>query len=168
MIKSKAVTPLFVSAILFGTVACGDSSASGGAGGTTTSSVTATTGAGSTTSSKSSSGTAGSTTTTTTTTTTTSTGGGGPVLTVNNTSQWCTVKVTVGNGAPVTFTATTMDFNAASGTTVTLNAVPIPPFLAAKWTGVTTMNGPDATYVMTGAATQSVTACCPLPNGTGC
>jgi hypothetical protein len=49
-----------------------------------------------------------------------------------------------------------------------LNAVPNPSFLPVKWTGVTTMNGANATYVMTSAAMQSLTACCPLSNGSGC
>jgi hypothetical protein len=92
----------------------------------------------------------------------------GPELTVNNTISWCTVTVTVPPAAAVMFGSSSMTFNAASGTTIALHAEPKPSFLAVKWTGVTTMNGADATYVMTSAATQSVTACCPLSNGTGC
>ncbi len=92
----------------------------------------------------------------------------GPELTVNNTLSWCTVTVTVPPSAGVMFGSSSMTFNAASGTTVTLHAEPKPSFLAVKWTGVTTMNGADATYVMTSGAMQSVTACCPLSNGTGC
>lgn len=92
-----------------------------------------------------------------------------PTLTINNTSGWCTVTVTVGNGAPNMFSTATPDIvMAPAGTTVTLNATPHAGFTTVKWTGVTTMSGADATYVMTSGATQTVTACCPFTNGTGC
>jgi hypothetical protein len=91
-----------------------------------------------------------------------------PMLTVNNTLGWCTVTVTVGNDAPVMFSSATHTFTGMSGTMVQLHAVPNPGFIQVKWTGVTTMNGADATYTMTGAGTQSVTACCPFPDGSGC
>jgi hypothetical protein len=95
-------------------------------------------------------------------------GGGLETLTVNNTLSWCTVIVTIGNGTPTTFTDASKMFMAAAGTTVNLQADPLPGFIAVKWTGVSTMNGDKATYVVTGSATQSVTACCPHTNGTGC
>jgi hypothetical protein len=94
----------------------------------------------------------------------------GPKLTVNNTLAWCDVTVTVGSAAPDEFTTSGKTYAAASGTTVAIHAVPIPPFGPVRWYNVTTMSGADATYVMTNAASQSVTACCPdsaLPNG-GC
>lgn len=91
-----------------------------------------------------------------------------PKLTVNNTLSWCDVTVTVGTATAVMFANATHDFNGAASTSITLHATPHPTFLAVVWTGVTTMNGADATYVMTAAATQTVTACCPLSNGTGC
>jgi hypothetical protein len=91
-----------------------------------------------------------------------------PNLTVNNTLAWCDVTVTVGSAAPVTFGTASKSFPAAASTTVTLHATPHPTFLPVVWTGVTTMNGADATYVMTATATQSVTACCPLSDGSGC
>jgi hypothetical protein len=95
-------------------------------------------------------------------------GGALETLTVNNTLSWCKVGVTVGSGTPMTFTSASMSFMAGAGTTVNLQADPLPGFIAVKWTGVSTMNGNKATYVMTGAATQSVTACCPHTDGTGC
>ena len=91
-----------------------------------------------------------------------------PALTVNNTLAWCTVTVNTGSGTPTTFSSASHVFQVASGTTVMLHAVPNPTFKPVVWTGVTTMNGADATYVMTGAATQMVTACCPLSDGSGC
>ncbi|HEY2743378.1 MAG TPA: hypothetical protein VGL86_02090 [Polyangia bacterium] len=94
--------------------------------------------------------------------------GGGPTLVVFNTINWCTVTVTIGSGAPTTFTDAMKSFMAADGTTITLQADPIPTFKPVKWTGVTTMNGDMATYIMTGAAMQSLTACCAEPNGSGC
>jgi hypothetical protein len=93
---------------------------------------------------------------------------GGASLVVNNTLDWCTVTVTVGSGTPTTFTSASMTFNAAAGTTVTIKADPLATFMPVKWTGVTTMSGDTATYVMTSAASQSVTACCAESNGTGC
>ena len=92
----------------------------------------------------------------------------GPTLTVNNTFGWCTVTVTVGSAAPVMFATASKAFSAASGTTVTLSATPNPTFKPVVWTGTTTMSGTSATYLMTGAATQTVTACCPTMAGTGC
>lgn len=92
----------------------------------------------------------------------------GPELTVNNTISWCTVSVTVPPAALVMFGSASMTFNAPAGTTITLHADAKPGFKDVKWTGVTTMNGKDATYVMTSAATQSVTACCALSDGSGC
>ena len=89
-------------------------------------------------------------------------------LTVDNTLSWCSVTVTVGNASPVTFTNASHAFQAAAGTTVNLTATPLPSFLPVKWTGTTTMNGSSATYVMTSAASQTVTACCPESNGSGC
>lgn len=95
-------------------------------------------------------------------------GGGQASLTVNNTLSWCTVIVTI-NGTPTTFTDATKSFTAAAGTTVSLQADPLPGFFAVKWTGVATMTGNKATYVMSGAASQSVTACCPTSAaGAGC
>jgi hypothetical protein len=91
-----------------------------------------------------------------------------PTLTVNNTLDWCTVTVTIGAGAPTMFSGASQQFMAAAGTTVTLHAVPNPGFKPVKWTGTTTMNGADATYVMTSADMQSVTACCALSDGSGC
>jgi hypothetical protein len=97
-------------------------------------------------------------------------GGGGPSLVVNNTLDWCQVTVTIGSGAPATFTSASMSFSAPAGTTINLNAIPVPGsnFKPVKWTGVTTMNGAMATYTMTGAASQSITACCALADGSGC
>lgn len=89
-------------------------------------------------------------------------------LTVNNTLSWCTVTVTIGSGTPTSFTDAARNFMAAAGTTINLQADPVPGFIAVKWTGVTTMSGDKATYVMTAAPTQMVTACCPHTNGTGC
>jgi hypothetical protein len=94
--------------------------------------------------------------------------GSTPTLTVNNTDGWCTVTVTVGSGTPMMFSTATDTVMAAAGTTITLSATPNPGFTTVKWTGVTTMSGPNATYVMTSAAAQSITACCPFTNGTGC
>jgi hypothetical protein len=91
-----------------------------------------------------------------------------PTLTVDNTLAWCTVTVTLPGQTAVTFSGASMSFMAASGATVMLHAVPNPTFMPVKWTGTTTMAGADATYVMTGAAAQSVTACCALSTGTGC
>jgi hypothetical protein len=91
-----------------------------------------------------------------------------PKLTVDNTLSWCDVTVTVGTSAPITFSNASDNFSAAASTTVALHATPHPTFLPVVWTGVTTMNGADATYVMTATPAQSVTACCPLSNGTGC
>jgi hypothetical protein len=96
-------------------------------------------------------------------------GGALETLTVNNTLSWCTVIVTVGNGTPATFTSASMSFMAGAGTMVSLQADPRPGFFPVKWTGVSTMTGNKATYVMTGAATQAVTACCPTSAaGGGC
>jgi hypothetical protein len=92
-----------------------------------------------------------------------------PTLTVNNTLSWCTVTVTIGSGSPTMFTDASRTFMAASGTTVNLQADPLPGFFAVKWTGTTTMNGDKATYVMSSSATQAVTACCPTSAaGSGC
>jgi hypothetical protein len=91
-----------------------------------------------------------------------------PSLTVDNTLSWCTVTVTIGSGTPATFTSSTMSFKAAAGTVVNLKADPLATFMPVKWTGVTTMSGDMATYTMTSAATQTVTACCAEMNGTGC
>jgi hypothetical protein len=90
-------------------------------------------------------------------------------LTVNNTYAWCDVIVTI-NGKATEFSMTgSMSFMAAAGTTVMLSATPNPTYFAVKWTGVTTMSGSMATYVMTTAANQSVTACCPTSAaGAGC
>src|SRR5260370_41984907 len=85
-------------------------------------------------------------------------GGGLETLTVNNTLMWCTVTVTIGNGTPSMFTSASKTFMASAGTTVNLQADPLPGFFAVKWTGVTTMNGDKATYVLSNSATQSVTA----------
>jgi hypothetical protein len=94
--------------------------------------------------------------------------GGTPTLTVNNTSSWCNLTVTI-NGMATTFgNISSLGFPAAAGTTVMLQADPKPSFLTVKWTGVTTMNGDRATYDMTNAASQTVTACCALGDGTGC
>jgi hypothetical protein len=93
---------------------------------------------------------------------------GQPTLTVNNTLRWCTVTVTVGAAAPVMFATESKDFQAAAGTVVMLSATPNPGFTQVKWTGVTTMSGASATYLMTSGATQMITACCPFTNGTGC
>jgi hypothetical protein len=90
-----------------------------------------------------------------------------PLLTVNNTFAWCTVTVTI-NGVPTTFGGASMVFPVNSGITVGLSAMPKPNFLPVKWTGVTTMNGPSATYDTTVAPAQMVTACCALGNGGGC
>lgn len=91
-----------------------------------------------------------------------------PMLTVNNTISWCTVIVTI-NGTPTTFGTSSMTFTAAANSTVMLQADPKPNFFPVKWTGVTSMNGDMATYTMTNAASQMVTACCPLDaNGGGC
>jgi hypothetical protein len=92
----------------------------------------------------------------------------GPQLTVNNTISWCTVTVTVPPAAAVMFGSSSMTFSAASGTTITLHAEPKPGFMPVKWTGTTTMTGADATYVMTNASSQTVTACCATSTGTGC
>ena len=91
-----------------------------------------------------------------------------PNQTVNNTLAWCTVTVTVPGSQPVMFSSSSHVFDVASGTTVMLHAVPNPSFKPVKWTGVTTMNGADATYDLTAAAMQTVTACCPLSDGSGC
>jgi hypothetical protein len=82
-------------------------------------------------------------------------------LTVNNQAQWCTVTVTVPGSSPVSFTGASMPFMAAAGATINLQADPLPGYQPVQWTGVTTMNGDKATYVMTGSASQSVTAYCP-------
>jgi hypothetical protein len=91
-----------------------------------------------------------------------------PTLTVDNTSAWCDVTVTVGNDAPVLFATTSKAFTAAAGTAVTLKATPHPGFIQVVWTGTKTMNGDSATYTMSADAVQTVTACCPFANGTGC
>jgi|SRR6516165_919271 hypothetical protein len=96
------------------------------------------------------------------------TGSSQPTLTVKNTLGWCKVSVTVGTATPVVFDGASQAFNAASGTTVKLHADPHAGFIQVKWTGVTTMNAADATYTMTSAAAQMVTACCPFPDGSGC
>ena len=90
-----------------------------------------------------------------------------PTLTVNNTDGWCTVTVTVGSAQAVTFADPSKAFQAAAGTVITLSASPNAGFTTVKWTG-TTSNMPSTTYDMTSAAMQSVTACCPFTNGTGC
>ncbi len=94
-------------------------------------------------------------------------GGTEPLLVVNNTSFWCTVTVTIG-GVPTVFSSSGMSFMVPEGTTVQLQADPNMTFMPVKWTGVTTMNGDMATYLMTASPTQSVTACCAESNGTGC
>jgi hypothetical protein len=94
-------------------------------------------------------------------------GGAQPLLVVNNTIAWCTVIVTI-NGVPTTFSSGSMSFMAPAGTTVGLQADPNPTFMPVKWTGVTTMNGDMATYLMTSTPTQSITACCAESNGSGC
>jgi hypothetical protein len=92
-----------------------------------------------------------------------------PSLTVDNTLDWCTVTVMVGNATPVMFSGPSMAFSAPAGTTITLSATPNPNFYPVVWTGVTTMNGANATYLMTSATTQSLTACCPTSStGAGC
>lgn len=97
-------------------------------------------------------------------------GSGGPSLVVNNTFDWCSVTVTIGSGTPTTFSTASMTFSAPAGTTINLKADPVPNsnFKPVKWTGVTSSNGDTATYTMTGAASQTVTACCALADGTGC
>ena len=91
-----------------------------------------------------------------------------PTLTVNNPVAWCTVTVTIG-GTMTTFGTTVDTFSVAPGTTVTLHAVPKPTFFPVLWSGVTTSSGADATYLTTSAASQTVTACCPLnSSGLGC
>jgi hypothetical protein len=85
-------------------------------------------------------------------------------LTVNNTSFWCDVTVTI-NGTPTEFTDLSKMFMAAASTTVMLKAVPNGSFKPVKWTGVTTMSGNTATYVMTTAANQSIIACCDVMTG---
>jgi hypothetical protein len=91
-----------------------------------------------------------------------------PMLTVDNTFSWCDVTVTVGNGAPMTFSNASQTYSAPAGTTISLSATPHPGFIQVKWTNTTTMNGSMATYVMTNAPNQTVTACCPFSDGTGC
>ncbi len=95
------------------------------------------------------------------------TGAANPMLTVNNTLSWCNVTVTIG-GNPTTFGTGSMVFTPSANTTVMLKADPKPTFLQVKWTGVTTMNGDMATYDVTAAPSQMVTACCPLGDGSGC
>jgi hypothetical protein len=95
-------------------------------------------------------------------------GGNEPTLLVLNTIEWCTVIVTVGNGTPTTFMSGSDTFTAPAGTIISLQADPIAMFKPVKWTGVTTMNGDMATYVMTTDLMQSVTACCAEPDGSGC
>jgi hypothetical protein len=91
-----------------------------------------------------------------------------PLLTVNNTIAWCTVTVTIG-GVATSFGTDFQTFNVPSGTTVTLHAVPKPTFFPVIWTGVSTQSGSNATYIMTSAPSQSVTACCPEnSSGLGC
>ncbi len=94
--------------------------------------------------------------------------GAQPVLTVDNTLSWCTVVVTVGTSAPVTFSGASMTFDVTAGTTVNLSATPNPSFMPVQWTGTTTESGATATYVVGTAASQSVTACCALSDGSGC
>ena len=90
-------------------------------------------------------------------------------LTVNNTLAWCDVIVTINGHATEFKTQGSMTFMAADTTTVMLSATPNPGFFAVKWTGVSTMSGSMATYVMTTGANQSVTACCPTDSmGGGC
>ena len=90
-------------------------------------------------------------------------------LTVNNTLAWCDVTVTINGHATEFKSQSSMSFKATATTTVMLMATPNPGFFAVKWTGVTTMSGSSATYVMTTAFTQSVTACCPTSSsGSGC
>jgi hypothetical protein len=94
-------------------------------------------------------------------------GASNPMLTVKNTLSWCKVIVTI-NGNATTFQTSSMTFTPAANTTVMLQADPLPTFLPVKWTGVTTMNGDMATYDVTAAPSQTVTACCPLSDGSGC
>jgi hypothetical protein len=86
-------------------------------------------------------------------------------LTVYNTVHWCDVTVTINGHATEFSTQDSMTFMATATTTVMLKATPNPGYFAVKWTGVSTMSGSMATYVMTSAANQSVTACCPTSAG---
>lgn len=94
-------------------------------------------------------------------------------LTIDNFDAWCDVTAKVGATTVATLTGTTQSGAIspmqAAGTTIALTATPHGGFTTARWQGATTsdMSG-NATYVMTSAAGQTLTVCCPFSNGTGC
>jgi len=84
-------------------------------------------------------------------------------LTINNTLSWCTVTATVGGVQLTDFSSDSATIQVAAGATVNLTAVPVNAgFGPAIWTGTTTANDAQATYVMTATANQNVTADCPI------
>ncbi len=94
-------------------------------------------------------------------------------LTINNFDAWCDVTAKVGTTTVATLSGSTQSAGISPpqppGATITLTATPHSGFTTARWQGTTTsdMSG-NATYVMTSAAGQMVTVCCPFSNGTGC
>jgi hypothetical protein len=94
-------------------------------------------------------------------------------LTINNFDAWCDVTAKVGGVTVASLTGSTQSAaispDQAAGATVALTASPHGGFTTARWQGATTSDtSGNATYVMTSASGQAVTACCPFTNGTGC
>ena len=93
------------------------------------------------------------------------------ILTINNYLAWCDVTAKVNGTLVASFGTSSAQISEPVGTTVALTATPHPGFTTARWQGTTTATGDangDATYVMGSAASQTITACCPFTNGTGC
>jgi hypothetical protein len=95
-------------------------------------------------------------------------------LTIDNYRSWCDVTAKAGSTTVASFNGASAAISPqqASGTTISLTATPISTaFTTAKWQGTTTASGDangDATYLMTTGASQTITACCPFSDGSGC
>jgi len=94
-------------------------------------------------------------------------------LTINNYLAWCDVTAKVGATTVASLTGSTTSATISpqqpAGTTVALTATPHTGFTTAHWQGTTTndTNG-HATYVMSTGSSQSLSACCPFADGSGC
>ena len=96
-------------------------------------------------------------------------------LNIGSVSSWCHVTAKVSGTTVADFDSSSASISPAQppGTSIALSAAPHSGFITAKWksnanlTATGNSNG-DATYVMSSGASQSITVCCPFPDGSGC
>ncbi len=90
-------------------------------------------------------------------------------LTIYNTGARCTVTIGAsGVGSSVLTSDDEVLLPLPVGTVVGLSALPNSGAGAVQWSGATTTDGASASYILTDAVGQSVTACCPMAGGGGC